>query len=99
LNTDKPTSPWRERTIAQVINDLQSAKTAFGVNYVYFAVDVMAPGYLERLSDAIVDAGLDIKWAAELRMEKIFSVERAQKMSKVGCVCVPFGMESAINGF
>lgn len=94
LNTDKPTSPWRERTIAQVINDLQSAKTAFGINYVYFAVDVMAPGYLERLSDAIVDAGLDIKWAAELRMEKIFSVERAQKMSKAGCVCVSFGMES-----
>jgi len=94
LNTDKPTSPWRERTIAQVISDLQSAKTAFGINYVYFAVDVMAPGYLERLSDAIVDAGLDIKWAAELRMEKIFSVERAQKMSKAGCVCVSFGMES-----
>lgn len=94
LNTDKPTSPWRERTIAQVISDLQSAKTAFGVKYVYFAVDVMAPGYLERLSDAIVDAGLDIKWAAELRMERIFSVERAQKMAKAGCVCVSFGMES-----
>jgi anaerobic magnesium-protoporphyrin IX monomethyl ester cyclase len=94
LNTDKPTSPWRERTIAQVVDDLQSAKSAFGINYVYFAVDVMAPGYLERMSDAIVEAGLEIKWAAELRMEKIFTVERARKMLKAGCVCVSFGMES-----
>lgn len=94
LNTDKPTSPWRERTIPQVISDLKKATAEFGINYVYFAVDVMAPGYLERLSDAIVDAGLNIKWAAELRMEKIFSVERAHKMSKAGCVCVSFGMES-----
>jgi hypothetical protein len=94
LNTSRPTSPWREREIPQAIEDLAEAQRTSGVNYVYFAVDVMAPGYLERLSDAIVESGLDIKWAAELRMEKIFSVERARKMAKAGCVCVSFGMES-----
>ncbi len=94
LNTDKPTSPWRERKIAQVVEDLEYARSESGVRYVYFAVDVMAPGYLERLSDAICDAGLDIRWSAELRMEKIFSEERARKMAQAGCVCVSFGMES-----
>jgi len=94
LNTDKPTSPWRERKIDQCIADLKQAQETYGVRYVYFAVDVMAPGYLERLSDAIVDSGLDIRWAAELRMEKIFSLDRCEKMSRAGCVCVSFGMES-----
>jgi anaerobic magnesium-protoporphyrin IX monomethyl ester cyclase len=94
LNTDKPTSPWRERKIAQVVEDLEHAQRQYGVRYVYFAVDVMAPGYLERLADAICDADLDIRWSAELRMEKIFSEERARKMARAGCVCVSFGMES-----
>lgn len=94
LNTDKPTSPWRERRIDQVIADLREAVEKEKINYVYFAVDVMAPGYLERLSDAVLDAGLNIRWSAELRMEKIFLPERCTKMAKSGCVCVSFGMES-----
>lgn len=94
LNTDMPTSPWRERKVEQVVEDLQHTCQEEQVKYVYFAVDVMAPGYIERLSDAIVDAGLDIRWSAEMRMEKIFSPERCRKMVKSGCVCISFGMES-----
>jgi anaerobic magnesium-protoporphyrin IX monomethyl ester cyclase len=94
LNTDKPTSPWRERKIDQCISDLKEAQAKYGVRYVYFAVDVMSPTYLERLSDAILESGLDIRWSAELRMEKIFSAERCRKMAKAGCTCVSFGMES-----
>lgn len=94
LNSDKPTSPWRERKIDQVIEDLSNATRDFGIRYVYFAVDVMAPGYLDRLSDAILDSDLDIRWSAELRMERIFSEERTRKMKKAGCVSVSFGMES-----
>lgn len=94
LNSDRPTSPWRERKMEQVVEDLRQACEGERVNYVYFAVDVMAPGYLERLSDAIVESGLDIRWGAELRMEKVFSAERCRKMARSGCVCVSFGMES-----
>jgi hypothetical protein len=94
LNTDRPTSPWRERKIDQVVSDLRTAQKDQGVRYVYFAVDVMAPGYLERLSDAIIDSGLEIRWSGEIRMEKIFTPERCQKMVRSGCVCVSFGMES-----
>jgi hypothetical protein len=94
LNTDSPTSPWRERKIPDVIADLREAKEKHKIKYVYFAVDVMAPGYLERLSDAMLEAGLDMRWSAELRLEKIFSPERCRKMAEAGCVCVSFGMES-----
>jgi anaerobic magnesium-protoporphyrin IX monomethyl ester cyclase len=94
LNTDKPTSPWRERPVGVVVEDLKKVCKEEGVKYVYFAVDVMAPGYLERLSDAILQSDLDIRWSAELRMEKIFSPERCRKMVESGCVSVSFGMES-----
>jgi anaerobic magnesium-protoporphyrin IX monomethyl ester cyclase len=94
LNTSKPTSPWRERQIDQAIGDLRAAIDETGARYVYFAVDVMAPSYLDRLSDAIAAAGLDIRWAAELRMERVFSRDRCAKLAASGCVCVSFGMES-----
>lgn len=94
LNTDMPTSPWRERRVDQVVSDLQSACRDQQIKYVYFAVDVMAPSYIERLSDAVVDASLDIRWSAEMRLEKIFSAERCRKMAQSGCVCISFGMES-----
>src|SRR6202034_1122851 len=94
LNTDSPTSPWRERKISDVVADLSQAQQKHGIEYVSFAVDVMAPGYLERLSDAMVAANLNLRWSAELRLEKIFSGERCRKMAQSGCVCVSFGMES-----
>jgi anaerobic magnesium-protoporphyrin IX monomethyl ester cyclase len=94
LNTDMPTSPWRERKVEQVVEDLQHACDTEQVKYVYFAVDVLAPAYIERLSDAIIESGLDIRWSAEMRMEKIFSPERCRKMVQSGCVCISFGMES-----
>lgn len=94
LNTDRPTSPWRERPIATVIEDLQTVVREQNVRFVYFAVDVMAPGYLERLSDALEEARLNIRWSAEVRMEKIFSLERCKKLARSGCVSISFGMES-----
>ncbi len=94
LNTSKPTSPWRERRVDQAVDDLRSAIGETGARYVYFAVDVMAPAYLDRLSDAIAAADLDIRWAAEMRLEKVFTQDRCAKLAASGCVCVSFGMES-----
>ena len=73
LNTDKPTSPWRERKIDQCISDLKEAQAKYGVRYVYFAVDVMSPTYLERLSDAILALYFLISAGApSLKWENLF---------------------------
>jgi hypothetical protein len=94
LNTATPTSPWRERRIEQVIEDLRHAVDDCGARFVYFAVDVMSPSYLDRLSDALVESGLGLRWGAEIRMERVFSPERCRKIQASGCVHVSFGMES-----
>jgi hypothetical protein len=94
LNTDKPTSPWRERRIDQVIEDLRDAQRTYGVKYVYLAVDVLAPAYMDRLADAVIQSDLDIRWSAEIRLEKVFNQDRARKIAESGAVCLSFGMES-----
>jgi radical SAM superfamily enzyme YgiQ (UPF0313 family) len=94
LNTSKPTSPWRERQVGQAVEDLRAAVEETGARYVYLAVDVMSPAYLERLADAVIDAGLDIRWSAELRLEKVFSPQLCEKLVASGCVSIAFGMES-----
>jgi anaerobic magnesium-protoporphyrin IX monomethyl ester cyclase len=94
LNTATPTSPWRERRIDQVIEDLRHAVDDCGARFVYFAVDVMSPSYLDRLSDALIDARLGLRWGAEIRMERVFTPERCRKLAASGCVHVSFGMES-----
>lgn len=94
LNADKSTSPWRERPVDQVIRDLKAAQADHDIRFVYLAVDVMAPGYLERFSDALIDSGVDIRWGAEVRLEKIFTPDRCHKLKRSGCIAMSFGMES-----
>ncbi|MET9468193.1 radical SAM protein [Streptomyces sp. NPDC006544] len=93
LNTDRPTSPSRERPVAAVLEDLRLA-SRFG-RTLYFAVDAMSPRYLRTLAEALARSPLDIRWAAELRLERTFP-ERAvgELLAASGCVAVSFGYES-----
>jgi hypothetical protein len=93
LNFGTPTSPWRQRKIATIVRDLKVISQS--AEYVYFSVDVLAPGALVRLAQAIVTAGLKIRWAAEIRLEKSFDKEACDILAASGCVAVSFGFETA----
>ncbi|WP_149182525.1 B12-binding domain-containing radical SAM protein [Streptomyces sp. TRM49041] len=93
LNTDRPTSPSRERPVAAVMEDLRQA-TRFG-RTLYFAVDAMSPRYLRTLATALAESPLDVRWAAELRLERTFPKRAAGALlAASGCVAVSFGYES-----
>ncbi|MER6115337.1 radical SAM protein [Streptomyces sp. NPDC001743] len=93
LNTDRPTSPSRERPVPAVLEDLREAGR-FG-RTLYFAVDAMSPRYLRTLAAALAESSLDLRWSAELRLERTFP-ERAvgELLAASGCVAVSFGYES-----
>ncbi|MCD0484760.1 radical SAM protein [Streptacidiphilus sp. ASG 303] len=93
LNTDRPTSPSRERPVPVVLDDLREA-TKHG-RVVYFAVDAMSPRYLRRLCAALAESDLGIRWSAELRLERTLP-ERSVGglLAASGCVAVSFGYES-----
>ncbi|GGL05294.1 hypothetical protein Sme01_63840 [Sphaerisporangium melleum] len=94
LNSDRPTSPSRERPVEEVVADLERI-TGFS-RTVYFAVDAMSPRYLRLLCDAMKDLPAKVRWAAELRLERTFPKrDMAQRLRDAGCVAVSFGYESA----
>lgn len=93
LNDDRPTSPSRERPLDKVMADLAEAHR-FG-RVLYFAVDAMSPRYLRRLAAALAESSMDLKWSAELRLERTFPERSAGKaLAASGCVAVSFGYES-----
>jgi len=87
-----PTSPSRIRPIDLAISDIKRIM-AIG-RTLYFAVDAMSPSYLRRLAEAIVDGGIEIRWAAELRLERLFASDMASLLRASGCIAVSFGYES-----
>src|SRR5262249_25194106 len=92
LNTDTPTSPSRTRPIELAIRDLQHIAERGRV--VYFAVDAIAPAYLKRLTGELVARGIDLRWAAGLRLEPLLARGLAEELRRGGCVALSFGYES-----
>ncbi|HJT58426.1 MAG TPA: radical SAM protein, partial [Ktedonobacteraceae bacterium] len=92
LNTDSPTSPSRMRPIESAVRELQNI-TRFA-RTLYFSVDAISPSYLRKLSHAIQENGIDIRWSAELRLERTFRQGLADELKNAGCVAISFGYES-----
>ncbi|MFG1743169.1 B12-binding domain-containing radical SAM protein [Micromonospora chalcea] len=92
LNTDGPTSPWRQDTVGKMITDVtELSKFA---KFIYFSVDVLAPATILRFAEQVVERGLDFRWGAEIRLEKYWSDERCELLRRSGCVAVSVGFES-----
>jgi hypothetical protein len=93
MNSDGPTSPSRDRPLDLLRRDL-SAIAQLG-RVIYFAVDAISPRYLRQLAKVLLELGVDLKWSAELRLEKKMETDLALLMSSAGCVAVSLGYESA----
>jgi len=92
LSTDAPTSPSREKSVEEVVKDITNI-TKFS-RTLYFAVDAISPLYLRKLAEALVENNINIRWSAELRLERAFKKDLASHLKKAGCVCISFGYES-----
>lgn len=92
LNEDSPTSPWRQDPATKVIDDL-TALASLSRN-IYLSVDVLAPATLLRVAEGLVARGVEVRWGAELRLEKYWSPEKCQLLRESGCVALSVGFES-----
>ena len=92
LSGDRPTSPWRQRSLERTLEDLRAISRES--RFVYFSVDVIAPAYLVKLARAMIDARIDIRWGAELRLERYFDASHCEILRESGCVAVSVGFES-----
>lgn len=92
LNGDSPTSPWRQNTVDLMIRDVQRLSEV--AKFVYFSVDVLAPAAILRFAEQVVERGIDVRWGAEIRLEKYWSAERCALLKRAGCTAVSVGFES-----
>lgn len=88
------TAAYRERDLAAITEHLRVLAEKHGTRYFYFSQDSVAPKTIVKLSQAIVDAGLDIRWATDLKPEKYLTQERADTLRKAGAVACALGVES-----
>lgn len=88
------TATYRERGLASMTSHLQGLKEKYKTHHFYFSQDSVAPKTLVKLAQGIIDAGLDIRWATDLKPEKYLTQERADVLRKAGAVACALGVES-----
>lgn len=88
------TATYRERHVDVVVDHLRQLSERHGTRWFYFSQDSVAPKTLLKLSQAIIDAGLDVRWATDLKPEKYLNRERAQTLRQAGAVACALGVES-----
>ena len=84
---------WREYDLQNVVSNMELYKKVHGVDVVFFCDESMSPRFLRKLSEAILDQNLQIRFGTMIRFEKNLDKELLSA-SRAGCTFLSFGMES-----
>ena len=87
----------RLRPIEDVIEEIRQLKERYNITYINFADELTMVGVkrTEELCHAIMDSGLDIKWALEGSGRLNYAKPKLLAlMKKAGCVFIGYGVES-----
>jgi anaerobic magnesium-protoporphyrin IX monomethyl ester cyclase len=89
------TASYRERAVETVVEHLGALASRWNTKYFYLSQDSVAPKTLVKLAQALERAGLDLRWATDLKPEKYLTAERAETLRRGGAVACALGVESA----
>ncbi|MGK3992624.1 B12-binding domain-containing radical SAM protein [Sorangium sp. So ce1024] len=89
------TAAYRERAVETIVAHLGALAARHGTRHFYLSQDSVAPKTLVKMAQAILDAGLDVRWATDLKPEKYLTQERADVLRRAGAVACALGVESA----
>jgi len=92
--TETGTASYRERQVETITTHLKELSERHGTRHFYFSQDSVAPKTLVKLAEALADAGLDLRWATDLKPEKYLTAERAKSLRRGGAVACALGVES-----
>lgn len=86
---------FRPRSAESIIGEINFLKEKYNVSYIAFS-DELLMSSRERtleLCDAFINAGLDIKWDCNGRLN-FADIDVLEKMKEAGCVFINYGIES-----
>ncbi len=87
---------YRGRTIQQTVEDIRVLQAKYGANSFYLAIEDLPPNMARAFPRAILDAGLEIHWWCDARLEHdVFDEEVCRELAASGCKRIAFGYESA----
>ena len=89
------TASYRERSVETCVAHLASLSAKYGTRHFYLSQDSVAPKTIVKLAGALADAGLDLRWATDLKPERYLTAERAATLRRGGAVACALGVESA----
>lgn len=87
---------YRGRTVEQTVDDISKLKNKYNTKHFYMVIEDLPPNMAKRLPTAILEAGLDIDWWCDARLEHdVFDDETCRELARSGCKRIAFGYESA----
>ena len=87
---------YRGRSIEKVVEDIRYLKERWGTRHFYFPIEDLPPNMVRKLPQALLDAGIDIDWWCDAKLEpEVFTDETCEMMAEAGCKRLAFGYESA----
>jgi hypothetical protein len=87
---------YRGRTVEQTIEDLRILREKYHTKSFYMVIEDLPPNMAKRLPGAILEAGLDIRWWCDARLEHdVFDEATVRELAASGCKRIAFGYESA----
>ncbi len=87
---------YRGRTLDQTVEDMRVLGERHGARHFYLAIEDLPPNMARALPDKILEAGLDVEWWCDARLEhEVFTPEVCSKLAAAGCRRIAFGYESA----
>ncbi|HKE02153.1 MAG TPA: radical SAM protein [Planctomycetota bacterium] len=87
---------YRGRSIEQTVEDVRTLKERHSTRHFYMVIEDLPPNMAKALPRAILDAGLDIDWWCDARLEHdVFDRQVCEDLAASGCKRIAFGYESA----
>jgi len=75
---------------------MQALQAKYGVKNFYLAIEDLPPDMAKAFPRAILDAGLDVNWWCDARLEhNVFDEEVCRDLAASGCKRIAYGYESA----
>jgi hypothetical protein len=89
--------PYKNRDAKKVVDDMQELYFKYGAVHFAFSDEAISPSSLDKLSDEIIDRGLNLWCSADVRLERQFTTDLCKKAFKAGFKLLYSGLESGCN--
>ncbi|MBM4119727.1 MAG: B12-binding domain-containing radical SAM protein [Nitrospira sp.] len=86
---------YRGLQSAQVVDQVKALRDKYNCRHFLFADESYPPALFKKVTQALVDQNVGIKWTTLIRFEEALETQDLELAAKAGCCTLYYGMESA----